>query len=194
MLFLLCGGMGASAQNEGRWYTVELLIFKRLGTEASSGEHWRTDLTLSYPDNITYLNNKADPGVKHHLGLLPAASHQLGRYYYSLKKSANYRPLLHQAWQQQMQNKANSPALIIRGGKNLGANRELEGTITLHIARYLHLHTDLWLSSEQDTQRDIYNKKQVTVLQQHRRMRSKELHYIDHPLMGILLLITPING
>jgi hypothetical protein len=24
-----------------------------------------------------------------------------------------------------------------------------------------------------------------------RRIRSKELHYLDHPVMGMLLLITP---
>lgn len=27
----------------------------------------------------------------------------------------------------------------------------------------------------------------------HRRMRSKELHYIDHPLVGILVQINPVK-
>ncbi|MDH3450858.1 MAG: peptidoglycan binding protein CsiV, partial [Gammaproteobacteria bacterium] len=27
----------------------------------------------------------------------------------------------------------------------------------------------------------------------HRRMRSSELHYIDHPLVGILILVTPVE-
>ncbi|MCK4704001.1 MAG: hypothetical protein KAT90_00855, partial [Gammaproteobacteria bacterium] len=30
-------------------------------------------------------------------------------------------------------------------------------------------------------------------LQAHRRMRSKELHYIDHPLIGILIQINPVK-
>ena len=30
-------------------------------------------------------------------------------------------------------------------------------------------------------------------LQSHRRMRSKELHYIDHPLVGILIQINPVE-
>ena len=28
-------------------------------------------------------------------------------------------------------------------------------------------------------------------MQMHRRMRSKELHYIDHPLVGLLIQINP---
>jgi hypothetical protein len=31
-------------------------------------------------------------------------------------------------------------------------------------------------------------------LHQSRRMRSKTLHYIDHPLYGVLLLITPYEN
>ena len=30
-------------------------------------------------------------------------------------------------------------------------------------------------------------------MQSHRRMRSKELHYIDHPLVGILIQINPVE-
>jgi hypothetical protein len=31
-------------------------------------------------------------------------------------------------------------------------------------------------------------------LTESRRMRSKELHYLDHPVLGVLLLITPYEG
>jgi hypothetical protein len=27
----------------------------------------------------------------------------------------------------------------------------------------------------------------------HRRMRSKELHYLDHPLVGILVMAKPVE-
>ncbi len=36
-----------------------------------------------------------------------------------------------------------------------------------------------------------YRARHVATLNQRRRMRSNELHYIDHPLMGLLLRITP---
>jgi hypothetical protein len=30
-------------------------------------------------------------------------------------------------------------------------------------------------------------------MQASRRMRSGELHYIDHPLMGVLIKVTPVK-
>jgi len=36
-----------------------------------------------------------------------------------------------------------------------------------------------------------YKLKRTVTLQEHRRMRSRELHYLDHPLFGVLVLITP---
>lgn len=38
---------------------------------------------------------------------------------------------------------------------------------------------------------NTYYINQSIVLQQQRRMRSEELHYIDHPVMGVLIHITP---
>ncbi len=36
-----------------------------------------------------------------------------------------------------------------------------------------------------------YVNKRIAKMSQHRKMRSKELHYIDHPLFGLLIRITP---
>lgn len=36
-----------------------------------------------------------------------------------------------------------------------------------------------------------YSVDRTVVMRQHRRMRSNELHYLDHPLMGILVKVTP---
>ncbi|MDP2506669.1 MULTISPECIES: CsiV family protein [unclassified Oceanobacter] len=33
----------------------------------------------------------------------------------------------------------------------------------------------------------------ATEVRQKRRMRSKELHYIDHPMLGVVLIITPVE-
>lgn len=45
-----------------------------------------------------------------------------------------------------------------------------------------------------DAQNDgAYLIKETVVMEQKRRMRSKELHYIDHPKMGMLIVIKPIE-
>jgi len=198
------------AQNQGRWYNVEVLIFKRLGKEADNSEYWPQDLTLQYPEKYRYISKT-----------LSNKLHQLGGHSYSLNKSESYKVLFHKAWPQQMWDQKRSEALIIRGGENHGTHRELEGSIKIHIGRYLHLATDLWLSdysgrnvttsgenwlrlpklpgatsnTSGDDSSFVYTKtpSRVTVLREKRRMRSKEVHYIDHPLMGLLVIMTPIK-
>ena len=38
---------------------------------------------------------------------------------------------------------------------------------------------------------NLYSVERTVTLRQHRRMRSNELHYIDHPLLGMLVKVTP---
>lgn len=71
---------------------------------------------------------------------------------------------------------------------------ELDGTITVVLGRYLHVYTDL-----------VYRRPYVTdslprrhalaefAVKTHRKMRSKKLHYLDHPLLGILVTIRPVE-
>ncbi|ODS24639.1 hypothetical protein AB835_02610 [Candidatus Endobugula sertula] len=205
------------AQNEGRWYQVEFLIFKRLTGTEQSGEIWRQDISLNYPEKYRYLSNT-----------LPTKAHTLGGHNYALRKSGQYKVLFHKAWNQQMWGKKKSPAIIIRGGERYGIHRELEGSIKIHIGRYLHVSTDLWLNSftidTQDTSTNNDNPAvpfqlpllpskspnqntaginefftenpqphHTVVFREKRRMRSKETHYIDHPLMGVLVRMLPID-
>ncbi len=84
---------------------------------------------------------------------------------------------------------------------------ELEGKITISLSRYLHTYVDLVLrrprlsidsasgssvptgnTSDYSADTRILNNH---ILREHRRMRSKNLHYIDSPEFGMLILITP---
>lgn len=76
---------------------------------------------------------------------------------------------------------------------------QLDGTIKVVLGQYLHVYTDLVFRKPVATQifGDNAQPQRANALyefkiQDHRRMRSKELHYIDHPLVGILVLITPV--
>ena len=101
------------------------------------------------------------------------------------------------------------------------AESAITGQFKIILARYLHFYSQLeyqrFSPGEQDnTQEEIENssdsfieatsenpllateereEKTVTMqtfaIDNHRRMRSKELHYIDHPLVGMLIQINP---
>lgn len=83
----------------------------------------------------------------------------------------------------------------------------LEGILRVTLARYLHLEAELTYSKkapemslsenpfevlDTESERDKIQKEGVIHFKQkRRRIRSNELHYIDHPVLGILLRITP---
>jgi hypothetical protein len=78
---------------------------------------------------------------------------------------------------------------------------ELEGTIKVILSRYLHIETDIVFRPQREVlQDDIYSlelldKVDQPVVYRHnqirRRMRSREIHYLDNPVIGMLVLITP---
>jgi hypothetical protein len=39
-----------------------------------------------------------------------------------------------------------------------------------------------------------YSWRHALLMQQKRRMRSNEVHYIDHPMMGVVIKITPLSA
>jgi hypothetical protein len=215
--------MTAAAQHAGRWYQVELLIFKRNTPPtdtipASQREEWPTDISLAYPEEYRFIE---DP--------LPSSEHQLGGYSYALTRNEQFEVLFHQAWDQQMWEESRSTPFIIRAGQRNDDHWELEGSINIHIGRFLHLTTDLWLSefiygdvsssfSENawpilpilgsddtaliDTPGNNFiapflaDKPQVSravKFTERRSMRSKETHYMDHPEMGIIVRMLPIE-
>ncbi len=45
----------------------------------------------------------------------------------------------------------------------------------------------------EDAAAPIYPYRHAVQLQQIRRMRSSEVHYIDHPLLGVIIKITPVT-
>jgi len=79
---------------------------------------------------------------------------------------------------------------------------ELEGLIKVTLARYLHVEADVVFRPQLAEQRFEVINPEITIdpaqgpvvyrlRQTRRRMRSRELHYLDNPVIGMLVLITP---
>jgi hypothetical protein len=58
-------------------------------------------------------------------------------------------------------------------------------------ARYLHLWADLTYTTRIATADNPTPTLQRFRMKQHRRMRSGEIHYLDHPMFGVVVLATP---
>ncbi|WP_339337837.1 CsiV family protein [uncultured Oceanicoccus sp.] len=222
----------------------EASLLERSLLEPSLSEPPLPELSLPEPLLVTL---KEQPFT-----LLPQEEQSFSTIKQQLFRQKDLRQLFHGAWRQPIGKRNDSESLLIRGGDQFDNHFELEGSISFGLERYLHITTNLWLStfvsnagrmenpwpvlpkapivsSANDPEtaingpaQDVFNQTssntgsnmimasnhvmknpfldlthsqyavdQTSTMRQSRRMRSNELHYIDHPLMGLLVRITP---
>lgn len=196
-------------------YQVELVVFARSGGDGE--ERLRQDYRLRYPARLVALQPAAAAAAP--FQRLPAEALRLARDAAALDR-AGMRVLFHGAWRQEPLARDRADSVLIQGGRRFGAHHELEGYVTLGLERYLHIDSDLWLSrfgavadaaaegpqlpsppvetgetpSAAEDPAAGYAVEQLAVLREQRRMRSGELHYLDHPRFGALVLVTPVEA
>jgi hypothetical protein len=200
--------------------------------------------------------------------LLPSSTIEFASQRRRLNRAGNTEVLFHQTWLQPTASREASIPLQVQSTTLSGDYPELQGSILLYSARYLHVETNLWLNTdgsyldtawsmpvpplppaektaqpmpvfaltpspqwlaeparppsgtelliEESTAgtpaetpaetavvmtlseemlaawlaRPEYNYRHAVLMQQRRRMRSSEVHYLDHPLLGILIKVS----
>ena len=188
-LLLLADGVMAQQSATGMTsYDVELIVFRTLSGGATN-EEWSAE---GRHDSVTSAEGSGDAQAEAAPLTAPTAmfpplsagKFKLGAIADTLRRSKRYQPVAHFGWTQPGYPRNDArfiPVDSLVGSSTVG----LSGRIALARGRYLHLTLDLTLAGE-DGQR--------YVLQQTRRMRSSERHYIDHPKFGVIALITPSEG
>lgn len=123
----------------------------------------------------------------------------LNAYYETLRRRDAYQPLLYLAWAQPGYAAEAAPVLPVDvfGGAGPG----LDGNVSMYRSRYLHLQLDLKLQPDQAQSPApaasipfiLETEMPRFELAQKRRMRSNEIHYFDHPRLGALAVIRPLD-
>jgi Peptidoglycan-binding protein, CsiV len=139
----------------------------------------------------------------------------------ALERSSEHRLLFHGLWRESVADPNEAIPLYVQGGLRYNDQHELQGSITLRFndnRDRIVLDTNLWLTeysaaaeldnewklpaipdavkSELDEllageQRLQFGINRIFHMQQSREMRSTEFHYLDHPAMGIVILVEP---
>ncbi len=126
----------------------------------------------------------------------------------ALNRRRHLRPLLHTRWRQPVPPRdAPQPVyLALEPGLDTPATRQglpmLEGYLALTVSRYLHVNMRLWYHADTLGMSplpfpvELLPGTRQTLpymeLNERRRMRSEELHYLDHPKLGVLIRVTPV--
>lgn len=145
--------------------------------------------------------------------------YRLSKQALKLQENDKYNILYHKAWKQPGLDKDSAQPIIINTKKaeNSESATEIEtspdelesfitGDFTLIMSRYLHVLSNIVIhkpadailvdespdaeSTESNMQPDTEPYVKYPVIFE-RRMRSKEIHYIDHPMGGIIVLAVP---
>jgi len=131
----------------------------------------------------------------------------------SLRRSSRYDMHLHSAWIQPIDSEGTP--ILLQTGQHYDDLFEIDGTVTISRNRYLHVDTDLWYTEFTQSsgvgigpkvdaeisqnypdlvaharQRGTHVPVQSYRMQQSRRMRSGEMHYLDHPFFGLIVKFT----
>ena len=153
--------------------------------------------------------------------LLPNYDFNLNQAAERLVHSPNYQTILHAAWRQPVQAAHDAKWIHIYGGAGYdeegnvvaqdrdgsvpydqAAHWQVDGLVRFDVQRYFNTRYQLGFAapagqiqdlSTTDNFANIDNPLLYFKLDQFRRMKSKELNYIGHPLYGVLVYITPIK-
>lgn len=198
---------------EPPWYEIELIIYANHNATAVDSELWPDDPGLPNRLNTVSLDFNSVTGSE---AIQPVAYRQLPDdllqltdiYSKLAKRRGSIEPLLHLAWRQQVESRESAQSLYLvlpadqaRVGAGLPDQIELprlEGSIKVSVKRYLHIDFDMvtrrLITPSPTAMRNDFNALtplspyyQAYRTQTHRRMRSNELHYLDHPLIGALI-------
>jgi len=115
----------------------------------------------------------------------------------ALSNAPAYRVLFHDAWRQPVRQANRSTPVRISGGQQFADAEslisELEGSITIRFNRNedrVVLDSALWLN-EINFNDGLATVQRRIPVNNSREMRSNEFHYIDHPVVGILVQVFP---
>jgi hypothetical protein len=165
---------GAATAQEPSTYAVEVIVFANTGDAAYEAELWRLD--PGAPDLSGAVSVSEEFGVP---PVSPAA-YRLAGIWRALRASPAYQPLRHLAWQQPAETTRGAPEVLV--GEEPDA--PVRGVVQVTRGRYLHARVDLVYYDELGGPYRLEGR---------RRMRSNELHYLDHPLFGVLVVVTPVE-
>ena len=125
--------------------------------------------------------------------------------------------LWHGRWTQPVPPRGGAEPLLVQAGRRGQTVHELEGTFDITLGRYLHFRARLWFRSppvsrtvagfdpeslrsadpgtgEEDNAPAAGGPTPYMVLEESRVMRSGTLHYLDHPVLGVLVRAHPVEA
>ena len=190
-------------------YDVEVIIFEHVrDTTIGSSD------TLLIPvirDEEVLIPETSVPGA----AVQPIGELRLTEELEKIRASSNHRLMYHGGWRQGPVDKETAPYMTIALGRSFNTLAEPVDDESIYIRGYNNPPADLPVDLTQSQSFKLYGGIKVWVgrflhfdtllsytpegadfsfaFESERRMRSRQLHYIDHPRVGIITKIFPVD-
>jgi len=184
-------GRGPANEKEEKSYEIEVVVFENILPGLADEEQWAP---LNQPV-IAGLEDAMEPGDAPATPSSPPGA-SLAAAVAALGRDPNYRILAHKLWAQPAEAQKDAKSIRIRN-KRAG----VDGVVKFYVSRFLHLEVDLLFRGENTANVTSTADPSVTVaapvneqfyeISETRRVKSKEIHYFDHPKFGLVVRITP---
>lgn len=173
------------------WYEVELIVFQQPDPVGSDAELHPVEPPPPKASQTVSLRSPQSGKVPY--TQLDTAQLKLGSLYQGLQRSPTYKPLLHLGWRQPGLSNAEAPAIALPAEWQPWTNAELpplHGLVRLRHDRFIHFEVDLRYrpaAAEAGT-----SLAPTYINKQSRRLRSDELHYLDHAALGVIVQVRSL--
>lgn len=159
----------SQVSSQGDGYRIELMVFAQDMPNTEVFE--QTESQIKWPADLSELSvyKKADTMA-------------LADAYAALSKDPVYQPVMHVAWIQAVAEGTLSSPVHIRS-----AEGALNGFVRIQRGQTLQLIADLEYAPDQANSEAL-----VYRLNENRRIKLDEIHYLDHPKFGIVAKISPL--
>lgn len=160
-------------------YTIEVVVFENRLPELIGDELLAR---AAMQDKIRGLENA-----------LPAEKTEAAPFLYPaitdlLEQDGHFRLLAHLLWEQTVDAKSIAKPVLIASSNPA----ELEGTIRFFMSRHLHLDVNLLF---RETVAVAGTEANTTIyrMSEQRKVKSQETNYFDHPRLGVLVRVMPVE-
>ena len=164
-------------------YDVQVLVFSHLTPETLQSQRWS-----AIAPNIQTIS--AQP---------TNAATDLAHEKEVIERNPNYHVLVDGSWPEHWSGIQPTVSIPLSGQ---AANEKLSGMLSITLSQYFDVRANLFLTASTDFLKHIDKNgyfDQITQptfsfqLSQNRRMRSNELNYFEHPVMGMIIKIVPMK-
>lgn len=153
------------ARAEDKIFKIELLVFAHDTATNEVFDQYQSE--IDWPSRVGVLDGYRQ------------VSSSLQGIYDKLRRSPGYRPLLMLAWVQSVKSNSLGTAVQIQNPSG-----SINGFFRLQRGHYLHMITDLEFSPD---------GTQIYRLNEKRRFKLNETHYLDHPKFGVIARVSPVS-